>query len=123
MLRTNQRNKNEAPGGARRTHVRKNDEVVVISGRDRGKRGKVLRVNPSQGTAIVERINFAKKATKKNPQKNQQGGILEREVPIRISNLMVVCGSCGEPTRVRHPRKEEGSSRTCVKCEAELGSR
>jgi large subunit ribosomal protein L24 len=106
-----------------RTRLRKNDEVVVIAGRDRGKRGKVLRVNPDKGTAIVERVNFLKKATRKNPQKNVQGGILEREAPIKLSNLMVVCSSCGEPTRMRSHRTGEGATRACVKCDAEIGSK
>ena len=106
-----------------RTRIRKNDEVLVTTGRDRGKRGKVLRVNPSEGTAIVERVNFLKRATRKNPQKNQQGGILEREAPIRLSNLMVVCPSCGEPTRVRKHRTGEGASRACAKCDSEIGSK
>ena len=106
-----------------RTRIRKNDEVLVTTGRDRGKRGKVLRVNPSEGTAIVERVNFLKRATRKNPQKNQQGGILEREAPIRISNLMVVCPSCGEATRMRTHRTTDGASRACAKCDSEIGSK
>ena len=108
----------EAP---RKIHVRKNDQVVVLSGKDRGKKGKVLRVNPSKGTAIVERVNFTKKHTRKNPQKNVQGGILERESPIHVSKLMVVCPSCSEPTRIASQVTDEGSVRTCKKCEAELG--
>lgn len=121
MLRTNKRN--NVTTGTRRSHVKKNDEVLVISGRDRGKRGKVLRVNPLLGTAIVERVNFAKKATRKNPAKNQQGGILEREAPIKLSNLMVVCPGCGEPSRTRRQRTDDSVSRSCVKCDAEIGSK
>lgn len=121
MLKTNKRN--EEARSQRRAHVRKNDEVLVIAGRDRGKRGKVLRVNPTEGTAIVERVNFARKATRKNPAKNQQGGILEREAPIRLSNLMVVCPGCGEPSRTRRHRTEDAVSRSCVKCDAELASK
>ena len=74
----------------RKVHVRKNDEVVVIAGKDRGKRGKVLRVFPSKQTAIVERINMQRKHTRANPGRNQQGGILEREGPIQVSNLKVI---------------------------------
>jgi large subunit ribosomal protein L24 len=106
-----------------RTRIRKNDEVLVTTGRDRGKRGKVLRVNPTEGTAIVERVNFLKRATRKNPQKNQQGGILEREAPIRLSNLMVVCPSCGEATRMRSHRTGEGATRACGKCDSEIGAK
>jgi large subunit ribosomal protein L24 len=106
-----------------RTRIRKNDEVVVLTGRDRGKRGKVLRVNPAKGTAIVERVNFLKKATRANPQKNQQGGLLEREAPIKLSNLMVVCTSCGEATRLRQHRTGDGATRACAKCDAEIGAK
>jgi large subunit ribosomal protein L24 len=101
-------------------HVKKNDTVVVLSGRDRGKQGKVLRVNASKGTAIVERVNFLKKHTRPNPQANVKGGILEREAPIRISNLQVVCPSCGESSRTGTHRTAEGASRYCRKCETEM---
>ncbi len=74
----------------RRTHVRRNDQVEVIAGKDRGKSGRVLRVIPSKEMAIVERVNMQRKHTRANPQKNQQGGILEREGPIHVSNLKVL---------------------------------
>jgi large subunit ribosomal protein L24 len=105
----------------RKVHIRKNDQVVVRSGKDRGKKGKVLQVYPAKGTAIVERVNFTKKLTNKNPQKNIQGGILEREAPIRIAKLMVLCPSCSEPTRIASKVTEDGTVRTCKHCEAELG--
>lgn len=111
--------KEEAHGKA---HVRKGDTVVVLSGRDRGKQGKVLRVNPTKGTAVVERVNFLKKHTRPNPGKNVAGGILEREAPVRLDKLQVVCPSCGEPTRTGTNRTEEGSRRFCRKCKSELGS-
>ncbi len=101
-------------------HVKKNDTVVVLSGKDRGKQGKVLRVNPSKGTAIVERVNLGKKHTRANPQRNVKGGILERETPIKIANLQVVCPSCGEATRTGKHRTETGSSRYCKKCDTEM---
>ena len=104
----------------RKTHVRKNDQVVVLSGRDAGKQGKVLRVIPAKGTAIVERVNFMKKHTRKNPQKNVQGGVLERETPINIDKLMVVCPSCSEPTRLGSRRTDGGATRFCKSCDAEL---
>src|ERR1700752_753062 len=92
-------------------HVRKGDTVVVLTGKDRGKQAKVLRVNPSNGTAIVERVNMMKKHTRPNPQKNIQGGILDREAPIRLSNLQVVCPSCNQPTRTGSHRTAEGAKR------------
>jgi large subunit ribosomal protein L24 len=108
----------EEPHG--KSHVRKGDTVVVLSGKDRGKQGKVLRVLAGKGTAIVERVNFLKKHTRPNPQKNIKGGILERESPIRIEKLQVVCPSCGEPARVGSNRTEEGGERFCRKCKANL---
>jgi large subunit ribosomal protein L24 len=98
-------------------HVRKNDTVVVLSGKDRGKQGKVLRVDPNKGKAIVERVNF----TRKIPQKNQLGGILVRESPIEVSKLQVVCPSCNQPTRTGSHRTAEGATRFCRKCDAEMG--
>jgi large subunit ribosomal protein L24 len=105
-----------------RSHVKKGDTVVVLSGKDRGKQGKVLRVMPTRGTAIVERVNFLKKHTRPNPSKNVKGGILERESPVRLDKLQVVCPSCGERTRLGSHRTEEGSTqRFCRKCNSDLG--
>ncbi len=102
-----------------KTKVKKNDQVVVIAGRDKGARAKVLRVFPASGKAIVERVNLVKKHTRPNPQKQVQGGVLEKEVPIRLSNLMVVCPDCGQPTRMGHRRLEDGRGvRICKKCGA-----
>ena len=110
----------EEPRG--KAHIRKGDTVVVLSGKDRGKQGKVLRMNPSKGTAIVERVNFFKKHTRPNPQKNVQGGILERESAISIDKLQLVCPSCGEAARTGSHRSEDGAKRFCRKCNAEVGA-
>ena len=88
--------------------IKKNDQVVVLAGRDRGVRGKVLRVLPAQGAAIVEGINMVKKHTRPNPQRQVQGGVLEREAPIQLSNLQVICPETGRPTRVGRRRLEDG---------------
>ena len=102
-------------------HVRKGDTVVVLSGKDRGKQGRVLRVDTSRGTAIVERVNFTKKHTRPNPSKNVKGGILERESPIKVDKLQVVCPSCNEAARLGSHRTEEGDTkRYCRKCKADL---
>jgi large subunit ribosomal protein L24 len=101
-------------------HVKKNDTVLILTGKDRGKQGKVLRVNAMKGTAIVERANMMKKHTKPNPQKNVSGGVLEREAPIKLSNLQVVCPSCDKPTRTGSHRTDEGSARYCRKCNTEM---
>ena len=100
-----------------RVSVKKNDQVRVITGRDRGKLGKVLRVHPREGNAIVEGINFVKKHTKANPAKGVQAGITQQERPINLSKLMVVCPECTKPTRVRHHLLDDGShQRVCAKC-------
>ncbi len=102
--------------------IKKNDQVVVIAGRDKDARGKVLRVQPANGTAIVERVNLVKKHTKPNPQRQVQGGILEREAPIRLTNLKVICPECGEPARMGSKRLEDGRGvRVCKKCGATAG--
>lgn len=94
--------------------IKKGDQVEVIAGRDKGARGKVLRVFPAERKAIVERVNLVKKHTRPNPQRQVQGGILEREVPIWISNLKVICPETGKPTRIGRRRLEDGrGARVC----------
>lgn len=80
-------------------HVRKGDQVLVLAGDDRGKRGRVLKVFPDRGRVIVEGINFIKRHARPSRQ-NPQGGIIEKEAPIHASNVMVVCPKCGKPTRI-----------------------
>lgn len=102
-----------------KVRIRKNDEVLVVTGKDRGVKGKVLKIFPAKGTAIVERINMVKKHTRANPQKQIQGGILEREAPIGLAKLKVVCPECGKPTRIGKKRLEDGSgARVCRRCGA-----
>jgi len=97
--------------------IRRNDNVVVLAGKSKGRTGRVLRVFPGEGRAIVEGVNFVRKHTKANPQKNIKGGILEREAPVDLSNLMPVCGECGKPTRVGHKILEDGKKvRICRRC-------
>jgi len=96
--------------------IRKNDNVVVLTGRDRGKRGRVLRVLPMKTRVIVEGVNFVKRHTKANPQRNVKGGIVERESAVHASNVQLVCPECGAPTRVGHKRLDDGTSvRVCRK--------
>ena len=100
-------------------NVKKNDQVLVTTGKDRGARGRVLRVLADKGKAIVERVNMMKRHTRPNPQKGIQGGILEREAPIQIANLMVICPECGEPSRLGRKRLEDGrGQRVCKNCNA-----
>ncbi len=99
--------------------IKKNDQVLVLSGRDRDARGKVLRVQPAKGTAIVERINLVKKHTRPNPQRQIQGGVLESEAPIKLSKLKVICPECGKPARLGRKRLEDGRGmRVCKQCGA-----
>jgi large subunit ribosomal protein L24 len=97
--------------------IRKNDNVLVMTGRDRGKRGRVLRVIPTKGRLIVEGVNFIKRHTKPNPQKNVKGGIVQREAPLSASNVQIVCPECGAPTRIGSRRLDDGTRiRFCRKC-------
>ena len=101
-----------------RFHIRKNDQVEVIAGKDRGKRGKVLRMLPSRGRAIVERVNMIKRHTRPNPNLNIKGGVVERESSIDVSNVMVVCSECDRPTRPQHKVLADGRKvRICHRCE------
>ena len=101
-----------------RTPVRKNDTVIVVGGKDRGKRGRVLRVIPDRNRAIVEGINFIKRHTRPNPQQNVKGGVVEREASLHASNLQIVCPECGAPTRIGHEILGDGRKvRVCRKCD------
>lgn len=93
-----------------KTKIKKGDQVLVIAGKDRGVRAKVLRMLPAEGKAIVERVNLMKKHTRPNPQRSIQGGILETEAPIQLSNLMLIDPESGEPTRVGLKRLDDGRS-------------
>lgn len=91
--------------------IRKNDQVVVIAGNSRGKRGKVLKVYPDVSRVIVEGVNIIKRHTRPN-QKNPQGGIIQREAPIHLSNVMLLDPKTNEPTRVgTRVVKDEGTGR------------
>jgi large subunit ribosomal protein L24 len=97
--------------------IKKNDNVLVVAGSDRGKRGRVLQVLPDKGRVIVEGINFIKRHTRPNPQRNVKGGIVQREASINASNVQLVCPECGSPTRVGRKLLEDGRRvRVCVKC-------
>ena len=82
------------------TPIRKNDNVLVIAGRDRGKRGRVLSVLPEKNRLVVEGVNLIKRHTRPNPQRQIKGGIVEREASLHASNVQLVCQECGAPTRI-----------------------
>lgn len=99
-----------------KTHLKVNDQVEVIAGKDKGRVGKVIRVNATDGKAVVEKINMIKRHTKPS-QMNQQGGIIEKEAAIDASNLMVICPKCSKTSRVGKKILEDGSKvRVCKKC-------
>jgi large subunit ribosomal protein L24 len=97
--------------------IRHGDTVKVMSGRSKGKMGKVLTVNPAKGTVTVEHANIIKKHTRPNPSKNVRGGILDKEGPINVSNVMLVCPGCGKHTRAGHTTLPDGTkARVCRRC-------
>ena len=100
-------------------NIKKNDKVVVISGKDKGKEGKVLIANPKAGKLVVEGVNVATKHQKPRKQ-GEEGGIIKVETPIYASKVMVVCPKCGKPTRVAHKVEADKKVRVCKKCGAEL---
>jgi len=99
-------------------HVKKDESVIVISGDDKGKKGKILAVYPKKGTVLVEGVNMRTKHVKpKNAQ--QQGGIIKQESPINASKVMVICKSCDEPTRIARRLSVNGDrEKVCKKCGA-----
>jgi large subunit ribosomal protein L24 len=100
------------------TPIRRNDTVVVTTGKDRGKRGRVLKVVPDKNRLVVEGVNFIKRHTKPNPQRSIKGGLVEREASLHASNVQIVCPECGKPTRVGRRLLEDGRKvRICRKCE------
>ena len=99
-----------------KTYIKRGDNVSVLSGKEKGKTGKVLIVNTKKGTVVVEKLNFVKKHSR--PSKiAPQGGIIEKESPIRMSNLNIVCAKCNIPVRIKMTFLDDGKKiRACVKC-------
>jgi large subunit ribosomal protein L24 len=103
-----------------RIQLKKNDQVRVIAGRDKGKSGRVLSVDPRTGKVLVEHIGIIRRHTRPNPARQIKGGIAERESPVAVSNLKILCGQCG-PVRIAHhietlPGGKVRRSRVCRKC-------
>jgi len=97
--------------------IRKGDSVRVMTGKDAGKNGRVLSVNPRKNTVIVEHANIIKRHTRPNPAKNIKGGIVEREAPINVSKVMIVCSGCGKHARIGRNVLPDGSRvRVCKRC-------
>lgn len=102
-------------------NVRKNDRVVVIAGKDSGRTGRVIEVQRVRRKVLVEGVNVVKRHQRANARRGIQGGIIEREAAIDVSNVMVICPHCSNPTRVCHQVLTDGSrSRACKKCGAAI---
>jgi large subunit ribosomal protein L24 len=100
--------------------IKKNDTVVVTTGKEKGKRGRVIAVYPRENRLLVEKLNMIKRHTKPN-QQLRQGGIVEREAPISAANVRLVCSKCDKPTSVSRRAQGDGSrARVCTTCEATL---
>ena len=97
-------------------HIKKNDLVMVITGREKGKSGRILKVLPEKKKVIIEKINFVKRHTRPHGQQ-RRGGIIEKEAPLHLSNIMLLCEKCNKPVRIGHRTLEGGKkARTCRKC-------
>ena len=101
--------------------IKKNDKVIILSGKEQGKIGNVLKIDAERERVIVEKINVVKRHSKPSAS-NAQGGIIEKEAPIHISNLMIICNKCAEPTRIGKRILDDGSKvRVCKKCGEAIG--
>lgn len=100
-------------------NVKKGDQVEVLSGKDKGKRGEVIVALPSEGKVVVRGVAVVKKAQRPT-QANQQGGIVEKEAAIDVSNVALVCPTCGKATRVGHVEEDGKKVRVCKKCGAKF---
>jgi large subunit ribosomal protein L24 len=108
--------------------IKQGDNVQVIAGKDSGKRGSVLRVLPDEGRVVVEKLNMVKRHTKPRPaprssgsQQVIPGGVIEREAPLNISNVQLVCPNCGKPSRVGYRLNADGNKvRVCRACEKDI---
>jgi len=100
---------------AKTLHIKRDDQVMVISGKDKGKIGKVIKVIPKKEKALVEKLNIVKRHTR--PGTDSKGGILEKEAPLHVSKLKLICNKCNKPTRVGKKFLENGEKvRICKKC-------
>ena len=103
--------------GHKRVDIRRNDTVKVITGRDKGKEGRVLRVFPNDAKLLVEHVMMVKKHVRPNPQRNIKGGIVEKEAPIHVSNVALVCRDCKKHSRLGSKFLADGRRvRVCKKC-------
>ena len=122
------RQKEKKPLHLAKMNIKKGDTVLIIAGKDRGKQGIVSRALPQVNKVIVEGLNIAKKHIRPQGQ-TRQGGIIEKAMPLQVSNTMLICTECGKPTRVAHYRRPMGtdqkvrSVRVCKKCQKVIEDR
>ena len=96
--------------------IKKNDTVLIITGKEKGKKGRVLSVYPSEGKLLIEGINIIKRHMRPS-MKYTQGGVIEKEAPVILSNIMLLCPKCGKPTRIKNTILSDGEkARTCMRC-------
>ena len=120
--------KEKKPLHLAKMNIKKGDTVLIIAGKDRGKQGVVSRALPQVNKVIVEGLNIAKKHIRPQGQ-TRQGGIIEKAMPLQVSNTMLICTECGKPTRVAHERRPMGSDqkmrsvRVCKKCQKVIEDR
>ena len=101
--------------------IRKDDKVVVTAGKDKGKVGKVLKILPKKDRVLVEKVNMIKRHTKANPYAQTPGGIVEKEAPLHVSNVALMCDACAKATRVGYKRTADGKKvRFCKKCNEDI---
>lgn len=103
--------------------VKNTDRVMIIAGKDKGKDGNVKKVNPTDGTVVVEGLNMVTKAQKPQPMAGIQGGLIKIEAPVDASNVMVICPACEKPTRIKHDVVEGKKVRVCKKCGEQLDAK
>ena len=101
-------------------HVKTGDSVIVLAGKDKGKKGNVKKVDNKNGKVVVEGVNMVTKAQKAQPMAGIQGGLIKMEAPLDSSNVMVVCPACEKPTRIKHEVKDGKKVRVCKKCGEQL---
>ncbi|HEY6285315.1 MAG TPA: 50S ribosomal protein L24 [Ktedonobacteraceae bacterium] len=122
------RQKEKKPLHLAKMNIKKGDTVLIITGKDRGKQGIVSRALPQVNKVIVEGLNIAKKHIRPQGQ-TRQGGIIEKAMPLQVSNTMLICTECGKPTRVAHDRRPMGTDqkmrtvRVCKKCQKVIEDR
>ena len=101
---------------SKKYHVKKDDQVMVMAGKEKGKSGKLLRVIAKKEGALIEKVNFVKRHSRPSGQ-NRQGGIIEKEAPVPLSNIMIICAKCTVPVKVGRKILEDGKRvRYCKKC-------